>query len=141
MHKKPAGQTLIEVLITILIIGVGVIALLLYQNYLSYDFSVAKQRNDATALATNQIEILRDFHVIDDTTGYDSYQDIASGTSTATISNTIYTLTWTVTAFTNPTYKRIDVSVQWTDRNAGAQTVRLVSIVAGVDPLYSAIVM
>lgn len=141
MRKNRSGQTLIEVLVTIVIIGIGVIALLRYQNYLGYSYSLAIQRNDAIRLAEQRIEILRDYNVLPTTSGYTAYDDINSGSSVQTVGNTSFTITWTVSSFTDPTYKILSVSVAWVDRNSLAQNIRLVSRVAAVEPATSATIM
>jgi len=140
-NKRQQGQTLIEILATLLIIAVGVIALIQFQNYLAYDNSLAQQKIDATLLAEKQIETQRDFQVLNNTTGYTSYQSIASATVTVTGTNTTYTVTSTVTPNTNPTYKVIDVTVSWTDRYNNAQSVRMVSYEAGIDPANSSAII
>ena len=139
--KLTRGQTLIEALITVVFIAVTVIALIRFQNYLAYDNSLSQQKGDATILAQSRIEVLRDYQVLNNTTGYTSYQGISSGTSTTTGATAVYTVTWTVTSFTNPTYKSVDVNVTWTDRRGVAQSVRLISDIAGIEPANSAAVM
>lgn len=128
------GQTLIEVLVTLLFISVSVIALIKFQNYMAYANSLAQQKSEATILAEKQIETLRDFQVLNNTGGYTSYQSIVTGSSTVTGANASYALAWTVTPYTNPTYKTIDITVSWTDRYNASQSVRLISTVAGIDP-------
>lgn len=132
------GQGLIEVLLTLLILAGTTIALIRFQANLSYSNGVAQEIADATQLGVKQIETLRDFTVL---TGSPSYQTIASGTSTVTGSETTYTLTWTVTTFTNPNYKSLDVTISWTDRRGVARTVRLISQVAGINPANSAAII
>lgn len=139
--RKVLGQTLIEVLITIVFITIGVIALARFQNYLSYDNSLSQQYGDATLLAQSKLDQLREFQVLNNTTGYTSYQSIASGTSTTTGTSATYTLTWSVTTSTNPDYKQATVTVSWTDRRGISKSITLVSNIAGVDPAYSSAVM
>lgn len=141
MKKTGHGQTLIETLVTLVFISIGVIALIRFQNYLSYDTSLSQQKADATILAQSTIETLRDYQVLNNTSGYTSYQSISSGSSTVTGVTTTYTVSWTITSTTNPTYKSIDVTVSWTDRRGTAQSVRLISNVAGIEPANSAAVM
>lgn len=138
---RQQGQGLIEILMTVLFIGIGVLALIKLQNYLAYGNDFAYQRSDAVRIAARQIEILRDFQVVNNTSGYTSYQGIASGSSTVAGTNTTYSVNWTVTSFTNPTYKTINVTVSWTDRYNAAQSVNLVTSVAGIDPSSSSTVM
>lgn len=138
---KNHGQTLIEVLITLLIIAIGVIALVRFQNYLAYTNSVTQQTADAAILAKQKIELLRDYQVINTTAGYSAYADIANGSQSSTVGNTTYTVAWTITTATNPDYKTIDVNVTWTDRRSSAQSVRMISRVGSIDPAHSASVM
>lgn len=132
------GQGLIEVLMTLLIIVGSVLALLKFQNYLAYSNSLSYQQATATQLAVSEIESLRDYSVL---SGSNSYANIASGSASSTVGGATYTTTWTVTSFSNPTYKTLDVSVTWTDRYGTAQSRRLISMVAQIDPSYSATIM
>src|SRR5688572_35754 len=132
------GQGLIETLTILLFISVSVVALLQFQHYLSYSTSVTKQQSDAAIVATSQVETLRDFSVLTTQAGYAAYQDIVSGTGNTVVNNTTYTMNWTVTTNTDPDYKTIDVTVSWTDRRNVAQSVRLITQVAGIDPSLSA---
>lgn len=138
---KVRGQTLIETLVTLLFVAVGVIALIRFQNYLSYDNNVAQQTADALTLATSKLESLKDFQVLNTTSGYTAYAGITTGSATATVMNTSYNLAWTVTAHTSPTYKTLDVTVSWTDRYGNAQSVELTTNVAGLEPSDSAAIM
>jgi len=133
-QPKQQGQGLVESLIVILFISISVVTLLSFEHYLSFSTNLTQQQQDANILAIKEIETLRDFQVLNNLTGYSSYQGIVSGTGTATIGNTSYTLTWTVTANTSPTYKIINVTVSWTDRFGGSRSVELVTEAAGVDP-------
>jgi Tfp pilus assembly protein PilV len=140
-RAKDRGQTLIEALITVLILGVGIIALIRFQNYLSYDTSLAQQKAAALIVADKKIESLMDFQVLNDTPGYTSYQSVATGSSTDTVGNTTYNLSWTITSNTNPTYKTVDLTVTWTDRRNATQSIRVVTRISGVEPSNSAVVM
>lgn len=140
MISNQKGQSLVEVLITVLIIAVSVVALIRFQSYLSYDSSLVKQKSDASALAQQQLETLMDFQTISTTPGYTSYESISSGSSTSTINGTAYAVTWTVNSFTFPTYKTLSVNVSWSDRYGGAQSLTIDSNVAGIEPGFSAII-
>lgn len=135
---RQRGQGLIEVMVTLLIIAGSVVALLRFQNYLGYSNTVANQQGTAYQLAVKQIETLRDYSAL---TGANSYANIASGSSTYSGASATYTITWTVTSFTNPTYKTIDVTVSWTDSYGGAQSKRLITKLAQLDPSFSSTIM
>lgn len=130
----PKGQTFVEALATLLFVSIAVIALIRFQNYLAYDNSFAQQKAEALILATKQIETLRNFQVLNNITGYTSYQSIASGSATSTEKTTIYTINTIVSTFTNPTYKNVTVTVSWTDRNNQSQSVQVITMIAAIDP-------
>lgn len=140
-QMKIEGQTLVEVMITLLFVCISIIALIRFQNYLAYNNSLAQQQSEATILAEKQLETLRDFQVLNNQNPYTSYQGIASGNSNVNGVNATYSLAWTVTPYTNPTYKNIDVTVSWTDRYNVSQSVELTTQVAGVDPSTEANIM
>lgn len=140
--KKHKGQGLIESIIALLIISGGVVALIQFEHNLSYGNTLSQQQAEATILATSKIESMRNFGVINNTSGYTSYQSIAAGTSTSNGLNTTYTLTWTVTtSATTPTYKTVDLTTSWTDINGGAQSIELTTIITGIDPSLQASVI
>jgi Tfp pilus assembly protein PilV len=133
-RKSQRGQGLIETLMIVLFVGVSVVALITFQHKLNYSSSFARQQSDATIATLNEIETLRNFSVLSTTSGYVAYSNIASGSGTTTINNTTYTLTWTVTSFTSPTYKTISVTTTWPDYYGTTRTITIVTYVAGVDP-------
>ncbi len=141
MQIKTNGQTLIEVLVTVLIIAVAAVAIVKFQYYLAYNNNLIQQKSDATILANDKMESLRNFQVLTTTSGYIAYQSIVTGSSTATVSNTTYTLNWTITTNTNPDYKMAVIVVSWTDQRSNAQSVTLVSDIAGIDPANSAAII
>jgi Tfp pilus assembly protein PilV len=139
--NKQSGQGLIEILIVCIIVVICTVSLAIFQASLSYKDSLALQRSDATVLALSQLESLRDFQVLNTTSPYAAYSDIASGSSTSNGVNATYTITWTVTTVASPSYKVLDVSVTWNDLRGVGQVIRLTTNVAGVEPVFSATVM
>jgi len=139
--NKKGGQTLIEVLVTLLVIGISVIALIRFQNYLAYTNSLAMQTADAITLAQSEIETLRDFQVLTTTSGYTAYTSIASGSNVVAGTSASYSVAWTVTTTAIPSYKQLSVTVSWTDRRGTAQSITQVSYVAGIQPSNSAVIM
>ena len=140
--NQQRGQGLIESLITMVIIFGTVVALMSFQSTLAYNDSLTAEQADATQLAVNELETLRDFQVLNVTGGYTAYASIASGHTTHTGLDTTYTITWTVTKFTSPaTYANIAVVVTWSDRRNVAQSITLVTRVAGIDPTNSSSIM
>jgi len=140
-NKLQKGASLIEVLIALLILATGIVALVKFQGSLLQSRTLVNQRSVAVQLAESKLEELRHFSVIATTPGYTAYEDIASGTSSIAGVSAIYTMTWTVTENTNPSYKSITVTVTWTDPTGGAQSVTLNTIVGSVDPALSGTIM
>lgn len=138
---KQSGQGLIEILIVCVIITIACVSLMKFQAALSYKDSLALQRSDATILALTELESLRDYQVLTTQSPYTAYANIASGSSTSTGTNTTYTITWTVNTVASPAYKTITVVVSWTDALSNAQSITLVTNVAGLTPVFSATVL
>lgn len=135
MLNQNKGAGLVEILITLLIIAMGVLALARFQQGLVYNDDISQQESDAVIIATSKIESLRDYKTITD------YNTIASGSETSVKNNTTYTINWTITTFASPSYKTINVSVSWPDRYGTMQTIAQETKLAGLDPVLSAGVM
>jgi Tfp pilus assembly protein PilV len=135
---KVNGQGLLETLIVILFVTASVVALLSFQHYLSINSNISQNQSIAVNLGVQQIETVRNFTVLTTTTGYTAYSDIANGSSTATVGNTAYTMTWVITNTATPAYKTINMTVSWTDRNGASRSINLVTFIAGIDPANSA---
>lgn len=138
IFHKQEGQGLIESLMIAVFIGLSVIGFINFQSYLAYQTELSQQKTNANLIAEARLETLRYFSVVNTTTGYTAYQNIASSSQSNTVGNTTYTTTWTVTTTTSPAYKNISIVVAWTDRRGNAQTVRLVTNIASLDPSQAA---
>ena len=104
-----SGFTLIEVLISIGILGVGIMATSLMQAHFAGGNSQSRQIIRATDIAMNHIETLSNITDLSDT-------DLDTGNQTRII-NTYerdYTLSWTVTDNNDGTLS-MNVSVSWND--------------------------
>jgi len=132
--SKQKGQGLIETLMIVLFVGISVVALIKFEHLLNYNVSIARQQSDASIVTQNEIETLRDYSVLTTTSGYVAYSGITSGTGTVTVNNTTFTLTWTVTTYTSPTYKTIAVTTTWNDYYGTAHSISMVTNVASLDP-------
>lgn len=128
------GQGLIETLMIAVLIGLSAVAFINFQSYLSYQTELTQQKANATLIADSQLETLRYYSVLNTTSGYTAYQNITTSSSSTTVANTTYTTNWTVTTNTSPAYKNISIQVSWTDRRGNAQSVRIVTNVASIDP-------
>lgn len=138
-NKGQTGQGLIETLIALLVVSGATIALIQFEHNLGYNNSIAQQQAEATILATNTLESMRAFGVINTTAGYTSYQSIANGSSSSTGANATYNLNWTVsTSSTTPTYKTVNMTVTWSDYTGTSQSISLSTIILGLDPSLQA---
>ncbi|MCL5801098.1 MAG: prepilin-type N-terminal cleavage/methylation domain-containing protein [Gammaproteobacteria bacterium] len=167
-HKATTqtGFSLLEVLITLVVLGAGLISLAKFQGTVLQDNDLAKARSVAAQLAEEKIEQFRSFRFLDTATGgagsYESISSNPTGESLA-VSNVTYARTWTVTDFCFPIarnspgepnnppqraslggcrrpipdFKNVTVKVEWTDQDGKPRDVRLYTSIAAVDPAYS----
>ena len=104
-----SGFTIIEVLISIGILGFGILAISLMQAHFTGGNSKSRQFTRATDIAMNQIETLSNI-----TDPSNSNLDTGNHTSIISTYERDYTLSWTVTDNNDNTLS-VDVSVSWND--------------------------
>lgn len=131
VYHKRSGFTLVEILITLAIFSFAFIALAAFQKNLIQANNLAFDRQEAVHQAEKKIEELRGFSTL---AGYNA---IASGSSTVSGGHTTYSLAWTVTPYTSPTYKKVQVVVSWNDLAGVSQSINLTSQIAWIDPAAS----
>lgn len=131
---KQRGITLVEILITIVVVVVGVLALAKLEKKLWYHGQLLEQQHQGLALAQKKIEELRQFETLKTESGKLAYQDIASGSSSVSKSNTNYAVAWNVSEYVNPDYKSINVTVSWSDSSGTSHNINLVSRISKTDP-------
>lgn len=143
-RSRHRGISLVEALVALAVMAFGMLALVGVQATMRLNSDVAKQRSEATRIATEEIERLRGFRAMAVVTGQPgiSYDEITSRTATyaapdATIGNATYSITRTVIAATGTQQKTVAVRVGWTDRSGQAQSVTLESVISGTDPALS----
>ncbi len=130
-RRSEAGFTLVEALVSLLVVSFGMLAIAGMQATLAKNADLAKQRTEAVRLAQVKMEELRAFDSIVSGEGTWNYAtDVVSGADapvTPTDSNTAFTLSWAVTgpdgvtpAGANDAQKWIHVTVQWADRASTA---------------------
>lgn len=141
------GFSLLEVLITLIVLGMGLISLAMFQGAVIKDSSLAKERSIAVYLAQEKIEDLRNYGALEPSPSFIDYTAIGNnqggliaGTVAVPNSNVQYTRSWGVTNLyyplthnsvptttvpsTPPGYpapipdlKEMVVSITWPDRN------------------------
>ena len=135
------GVSLVEALVALAVMAFGMLALVGVQATMRLNSDVAKQRGEATRIATEEIERLRGFETIAVVAGeadYASYDGMASGTpayaAAGGIGNTTYSITRTVITAAGLPHKSIAVRVNWFDRSNQAQSVTLETAISGTNP-------
>ncbi len=159
MNHSQRGFGMVEVLITLVVIAIGVLAHVSLQRTAFRESSISRNLVAAAELAERKIEDLRSYTRLNTATGQSAYQDIATNagggvtSGNVTVRNTTYTLNWTVTnywyagansaAVTTapsgspaplPSFKRVTVTVSWTDQLGAARNFNLYTVIAAVDP-------
>ena len=150
---------MVEVLITLLVIAVGVLAHVSLQRTAFRESGLSRNLVAAAELGERKIEDLRNYTRLTTTSGQPAFQDIATNTGggmpsgSVAVRNTTYTLNWSVTNYwytgtSNapvttapsgsppplPSFKRVTVTVSWTDQEGVARNFNLYTIIAAVDP-------
>jgi len=146
---RQRGVTLIEALVALLVMSFGMLALVGLMSNLRRSADVAKQRSEAMRIARADIADLRTYSKLKKDPATDplditDYERIVTPPAPTQItpddSNTTYTVQRTVTDLLEPKAKLVSVNVSWTDRAGDPQFVNLDTIIAGVDPIFSAVV-
>jgi Tfp pilus assembly protein PilV len=132
---------MVEALVALAVMSFGMLALVGVQATMRLNSDVAKQRGEATRIATEEIERLRGFGtiaVVANELAYASYDSMADGTpayaSAGGIGNTTYTIARTVITAAESRHKSIAVRVNWTDRSNQLQSVTLETAISATDP-------
>jgi len=132
MRNKERGFSLVEVMITFLLIGVSVLGLIKLQTYIEQKADFALHSIEALNLAEQKLEWFRTRGALTpdasfNVASYDS--DIVSGTEQARY---LYTLTWTVTEPNSlfGSVKTVDIEASWFDRQGNKHAVKLQTMIS-----------
>ncbi len=135
---KVRGFTLIEILVSLIILSGGLLAVAKFQVFVLQSGTESKQRTEAVLLGQQKLELLRSFVQIAACSACTNYSaDITNGSDTASGRNAVFTRAWTVTTSTNPAYKTVEIKVTWADMHGVTQTVVLNSRITNADPASS----
>lgn len=145
------GVTMIEALVALLVMSFGMLALVGLMSNLRRGSDLAKQRSEAMRIARAEIATLRAYSAL--ATGPSTpasavlYSDITDEATPRTItpadSNTSYLVQRQVTNLqptTGAPARSVRIFVSWTDRAGDAQFINLDTVIAAVDPVFSAAV-
>ena len=142
------GVSLVEALVALAVMSIGMLALVGVQSTMRLNSDLAKQRTEATRIASEEIELVRSFTSMGVVNGqpgvsYDEIVDrvIESYQAPGGIGNTTYRVVRNVTDLPGSAQKVVSVQVQWVDRTNQPQTVTLDSAISGAAPTLGAMLM
>ena len=152
-HASPAsmvrstpsrGFSLIEALIALAITSFGLLALAGVALKLAHSEDVGRQRGEATRLAQEQIESFRSFTQLAAAPGINTWDSMGGTDTSETITNssdfntnTTFTRSWQVFDNAADPWRRVSVTVAWTDRikgDAEPQSLTFNTIISKTDP-------
>lgn len=138
------GASLVEALVALAIMAFGMLSLIGVQATMRLNSDLAKQRTEATRIATEDIERQRRFSLMaaDGAQPNASYEEIQSLTVDPYVApggfgNTSYRVERTVTTVAEPKQKVLTVRVLWNDRTGTPQTVTVDAVISATDPSLS----
>lgn len=142
------GVSLVEALVAMAVMSIGMLALVGVQGTMRLNSDLARQRTEATRIASEEVERLRSFTslaAVPGTPGV-SYDEIASRTVDGYqlpggTANTSYQVVRTVRPDPGSGQKVVSVQVRWRDRTDVPQTVTLDSSISATPPTLSAMLI
>ncbi|MGS3176736.1 prepilin-type N-terminal cleavage/methylation domain-containing protein [Aeromonas sanarellii] len=153
--KRQRGFGLFEILVTLVVLGVGVVGLVILSKSALTASQDGKRYEVAMRLAESKIEEFRNFNsLVTATAPLTAYASITSGNATKSQSGDSYTLAWTVTnqywngstsAWQNtapagyllnyPGRKQINTTVSWTNSEGATASVALIGYASPTESL------
>ena len=131
------GVSLIEALVALVVMAFGMVGVVGMQASLRMNADIAKQRSEAVRIAQEAIEARRAYSVMQTSAGLSAYADIVSQGAASVVgytTNTTYTLALSVVNSVEPQMKTLTVDVRWDDRTGQAQSLRIITGIAGTPP-------
>ncbi len=148
---RQRGISLIEALVAMAVMAFGMLGIVGLQATLRTNSDVSKQRSEAVRIAQATIEAQRAYSVLNAASaasaavGYDQIASAAEAAASAANANTAFLRTVTVTNYPEPgdedlvaRRKEVVVALRWQDRTDAEQSVRLSTVVAGIEPEMTA---
>lgn len=141
--RAQGGISLIEAIVALGVMAFGMLALVGVQTTLRGSSDLARQRTEAMRIAQETMEGYRAYAALSGSAGLLDFSEIVSAGRTAVVAtgaldgrlNTTFHRTIDAPLQANSALMRpVAVTVDWTDRNGGFQTVELRSLIAGGPP-------
>ena len=143
---SPRGVSLVEAMVALAVMAFGMLALVGVQTTWRMNNDIAKQRSEATLIATEEVERLRNYFTLLPVNGAvgESWTEIldraaANYTPPEPIGNTTYQVVRSVSTDNVTRQKTFKVEVTWPDRTGVTQRVVFDGMVWGVVPELSAL--
>jgi hypothetical protein len=148
LRRRIRGVSLVEALVALAVMSIGMLALVGVQSTMRLNSDLAKQRTEATRIASEEIERLRSFTSMGAVQGQPgiSYDEIASRVvenyqPPDGIGNTSYRVQRTIVDLATRAQKLVSVQVQWIDRTNQQQTVTVDSAISAAAPTLAAMLL
>ncbi len=142
---RQRGISLVEALVALGVMAFGMLAVVGMQSTLRANGDLARQRAEAVRIAQDAMEEWRGFTVMNTTVDRTAYADIVSQSSVSVGgANATYVLKRQVNVpadvvnTVTPQRRTLIVDVEWQDRSGQTQSVRLPSMIVGLDPAVTA---
>lgn len=132
-RSRSRGVSLIEAIVALAVMGFGMLGIAAMQSSLRQNSDTARQRAEATRLASEAIEAMRSYSVVNTASGKIAYADLVTGVaapqlalpSTITGTNATYTRTVEVSEASAQNRKTVFVKISWADRSGQPQELVL----------------
>lgn len=131
-RARSRGVSLVEAVVALAVMGFGMLGIAAMQSSLRQNSDTARQRAEATRIASEAIEAMRSYSVVNASSGKVSYADLVSGVpaplslpGTITGTNATYTRTVDVTDTAAQNRKTVQVRITWADRSGQPQELLL----------------
>jgi prepilin-type N-terminal cleavage/methylation domain-containing protein len=131
------GYSIIEIMLTLVVVGVGILAIVQLQSGISEQVGGNKAKAEATSLAEARIEYLRNYI---NETEYGSkllattgFEDVPSGEYSAEGVNATFSMKESIAG--GDEIREVSVRVSWEDRTGTSQEVTVTSEIAYVAPV------
>jgi Tfp pilus assembly protein PilV len=146
--RREAGFSLIEALISLLVVAFGMLGIASFHYTLSRTSDLAKQRTEATRIAQREVDRLRSFGqrraetvpnpdrltYVEDVIDSGGAQQVFGVTTNTTFMMTRAVVVPSPAPASGDRFRWINVIVEWTDRTGQAQSVRLPTVISDGDP-------
>lgn len=141
-QNNSAGFSLVEVMVSLVILSVGLIGMAKFQTAVLKSSSDSQARSEAITIAQSKLEEFKSFETLEAYNDIESSADLIAeaeddgdtlefkvdGTSAE------YTLDWSITENTAPDYLEVTVTVAWEDSIGSPQQVSIDSIIGESNP-------